>query len=276
MRAHLRLYDSHCHLDFDHFDEDRDAVVERARAVGIERIVVPGVAPSQWARASVLLERYPEVRPAIGLHPEWLGRLPEQEVSEGLRDLEARAGSCGAVAIGECGLDGRYDDAPGAGRERQERVFLHHLEVAEALGLPMILHIVRAHGRAIELLEARGSLAAGGVIHAYSGSAELVPRYAALGFSFGLGGAITHLGAKNARRSAAAIPASRLLVETDAPDQSPRGYLARNEPASLHLVLEELGRLRQVSPEELAERTHENARRLFEPEERRARAAPTC
>lgn len=272
----MRLYDSHCHLDFDDFDDDRDDVVERARAVGVEAIVVPGVSPSQWERSSALVARYPEARLAIGLHPEWLGRLPEAEVSAGLRELEARADARGVVAVGECGLDGRHDDAPGAGRERQEEVFLHHLEVAEALRLPLILHVVRSHGRVIELLEAHGSLASGGVIHAYSGSAELIPRYAALGLSFGLGGAITHLGAKKARRSAAAIPLDRLLIETDAPDQSPRGYLPRNEPASLPLVLEELGRLRRVDPEELAERTRENARRLFEPEGRRAQAAPTC
>ncbi len=267
----MRLYDSHCHLDDDAFDPDRDDVVARARAAGVTAILVPGFDPSLWDGLPALAARHPEVRFAVGVHPFGLAAdAPAAGLASRLAD---RAVALGAAAIGECGFDARTAKSGGASIETQRAVLEAHLDAARALALPIVLHGVHAHGPLLESLERFGPLPAGGALHGFTGPAELVPRYARLGLSFGLGPAILRPSARRPRDAARAVPADLLLVETDAPDM---GWSRedRNEPARVAAVVAELAALRGEAAEDVAERTYGNAARLFGPADRAP--APVC
>lgn len=279
----MRLFDTHCHLDFEAFDADRAEVVERARGAGVDALLVPGYAPRTWARAAALARAIPGARVAVGLHPLALSeprpapalepaRVPRAALDEPAPDLDpehleealyAAARAHGAVAIGECGLDARPGLAP---LERQRLILDAQLRVARALCLPVVLHCVRAHGALLDCLERGGPLPAGGALHAFTGPAELLPRYGRLGLSFGLGGALTRPAARRPQEAARAVPLDRLLLETDSPDMAPEGAPGpRNEPAFLKYTLAALAALRGVPEEELAAAAYDNALRLFGP-----------
>lgn len=260
-------FDSHCHLDFEAFDADRDELVARARLSGVEGLFVPGVRPGQWPRLGRLRRRFERIAVGVGLHPYFLHELREGQLLRALDELPQWYRTTGAVAVGECGLDARTAKAGGADLDRQERVLEAHVELARLLNAPLVLHVVHAHGRALSLLE-RTRPVAGGVLHSYSGSAELVKRYERLGFHFGFSGRITQPSANKVRAALAAVPMDRLLVETDAPDQVPHGWgatvgEARNEPAAVAHIGAVMAELRGVSCEALAEITTRNARRLY-------------
>ena len=244
----MALIDSHCHLDFPVFDDDRDVVVQRARDVGVTGILVPGVAPATWGRVLAVRERYGGmIRVALGLHPHALPALSEAQVDAGLAGLAHRLLAEDACAVGECGLDGLLVKR-GVPWERQEAVLSAQLTVARRLDLPVVLHCVKAHGRLLALLEAGGPIA--GVVHAWTGSAEMTARFAALGLHFGFGGAITRANARRPLEAAAAAPADRVLLETDAPDMAPRGAAfalpvpGRNEPMMVAAFAARLRELR--------------------------------
>ena len=258
------MFDSHCHLDSARFDAERDAVVARARAVGVTGILVPGVEPAEWPRLADVKARYPEVRIAVGLHPQALPGMSAPAIERALAELEATARGLGAVAVGECGFDGGTHGQGGVAWETQALVVDTHVRVAQTLGLPLVLHVLRAHDQALRALERHGPLGAGGVMHSYSGPAELVPRYVALGLSVSFAGSITRERARRPVDAARVVPADRLLVETDAPDQTPTGAdRERCEPAHVALVIAALARARGVTPDEIARLTARNALALF-------------
>ena len=256
------MIDSHCHLDGSAFDDDRAEVLARARAAGVTDLVVPAVEPGGWEALVALAGATPGVHAALGIHPQALPDLPPSEDDRHLADLEALLRRGGVVAVGECGLDGPTA-AAGAPMDRQRAVLRGHLAIARRLGLPVILHSLRAHAEMrAELL--RDGLPSGGVLHSFSGSAEQVPELASLGLHFSFAGPVTFPEARRSVAAARAVPAGRLLAETDAPDQTPhpvRG--SRNEPARLPLVVEGLARARGETPEAVGRLTAENARRLF-------------
>ncbi len=222
------MLDAHCHLDDERFDGERDAVIERARAAGVTGLVVPGVSSDRWRRLPELRQRFREVRIGFGLHPQALDEMTPVQVTAALADLPHWLDQEGAVCVGETGLDRRATPP----LEVQIALTRRHLEIAAERGLPVVLHCVAAHGALIELLEAHGPLA--GMVHAYSGSPELVGRYCALGLHLGFGGAVTWPGAVRPLAALRAVPLERLLLETDAPDQTPHpGRRGRNEPARL-------------------------------------------
>jgi TatD DNase family protein len=254
----VRLYDSHCHLDFEAFDADRDEVVARARGAGVRAILVPGYDVAQWERLPGLRERFPEVRVAVGLHPFAVAR---DASPRGLADaLAERAVATRAVAIGECGVDARIARRGGPNIATQRAILDVHLEVARALGLPVVLHAVHAHGAMLDALSVGGPLRAGGVLHGFTGPAELVPRYLSLGLSFGFGAAVGRPRAKRPKEAARVVPIERLLVETDSPDMGVQG---RNEPAFVAHVVSALAEVRREPETWLAERSYENAVALF-------------
>ncbi len=197
------------------------------------------MAPSSWGRTLEVRDRFDgagvALHAGLGIHPQALPELPAAEVNAGLDALPERLRAAGACAVGECGLDGPSAKL-GVSMERQQEVLRAHLEIARDLGLPVILHCLKAHGALLALLEGFGPLA--GVMHSYSGAAELVPRYLALGLHLSFGGPVTYPGARKPPGAAAAVPDDRLLIETDAPDQVPfpRGEERRNEPAFLPRV----------------------------------------
>lgn len=225
--------DTHCHLDDPAYDEDRDAVVLRAERAGVRRVVVPGVDPASWDRARRCRERYPRlVRLAFGLHPWALRGLDAAARARALDALPAALDD-GAIAVGECGLDGRIAREGGPSLEEQAVILSAQLDLARARGLPVILHAVRAHGALLTLLKARGGPVPG-VLHSYSGPAELLPELVRLGLYVSFGGQVTNPKATKVHKAVRLTPAARLLVESDGPDQPPFPRVsARSEPADV-------------------------------------------
>jgi TatD DNase family protein len=249
------LVDSHCHLDVREFDRDRHDVVARARAAGVRDIVVPAIDAAGWPGLREACAGDPHLHACYGLHPLLLDDHEDAhlEALDGWLERES------PVAVGECGLDYFVD---GLDRDRQMRLFRRQLELARDRDLPVVVHARRAVEDVIIALRDTGGLR--GVVHSYAGSEEQARQLCDIGFHIGLGGPVTYARARRLRRIAAAVPVGQLLLETDAPDQpdcDSRGQ--RNEPAKLPRVLDEIAKLRDVSPTELAEATTANAARLF-------------
>lgn len=256
------LIDSHCHLDDPRFDADREEALARARAAGVGALLLAGVDRDRWRRALPLLAGKPELALAAGVHP-WVAADASPEGLAGeLAWVAEAAADPRCVALGETGLDAARARAPGA-IERQQQAFRRQLELSRATGLPLVLHVVRAHGRALALLRGAGPLP-GGVVHSFAGSPEEARAYLALGLHLSFGTALTRPQPGRLATLAAACPAERLLVETDAPDRPvQQRHGSRGEPADLPLVVAALARARGEDPAQVGEATARAARKLF-------------
>jgi len=250
------VIDSHCHLDGPAFDGDRAAALARARQAGVVGVLVPATRPRSWA--ATLAKRGPGVAIALGVHPQCVPDLDAAELAQTTPDALCAA-AAGAAAIGECGLDGATADLA-----LQERIFRDQIRAARALGLPLVVHVLRAHDRAPQILREERAHEVGGVLHSYSGGAALVPIYRDLGLAFSFAGPITFANARRPVEAARLVPDELLLVETDAPDQAPTEHRGgRNEPAFLPAIIAGLARARRSTPTAIAAVTTANARRLF-------------
>lgn len=253
----MELVDTHCHLYDDPLGRDPEAVLARARAAGVTRLVVPAWNLESWAATRALAGRA-GVHVALGLHP-WAAHEPLDTAR--LRD-ELQA--CGAVAVGEIGLDALVD---GADLPAQGRALAAQLRVAADLRLPVLLHCRGAFEELIRLLRdhgfGSGTDGPRGVVHAFARGPELAGRFLELGLHLAFGGAVTRPGSR-AQRSAVTTPPERILLETDAPaiglhDVEP----AQVEPRHVREVAAALAGLRGEPPERIAEVTTANARALF-------------
>lgn len=251
----MELVDSHCHLDVDAFDGDRAAVVDRARAAGVGRQVVPAIAAAEWSKLGEVCGSFEGLHAAYGLHPLYL----DAHRDEDLKALSERIESERPVAVGECGLDFFVE---GLDRERQQYFFDGQLRLAVEHDLPVIVHARRAVDAVIATF--RRVPGVRGVVHSFSGSPEQARQLWDLGFLVGLGGPVTYDRANRLRRLAAEMPLEHLLLETDAPDQPDADHRGqRNEPARLVRVLDTIAQLRDEAPETIAAATTANAKRLF-------------
>ncbi|MGO4549501.1 TatD family hydrolase [Lysobacter sp. 2RAF19] len=249
------LVDTHCHLDVAEFDADRDAVVARAREVGVTRQIVPAIQANTWPALRDACARDAGLFPAYGLHPMMIAAHREAHLRE-LRDWIERERP---VAIGECGLDFWVEDLD---RDVQATFFDAQLVLAREFDLPVIVHARRAVDAVMAAIKRVGNLR--GVIHSYAGSEEQARQLADLGFLIGIGGPVTYARANRVRRVAASVPLETLLLETDAPDQPDCGHRGqRNEPARMVRVLETVAELRGEDPGVIAKATTWNAERLF-------------
>lgn len=255
------MIDTHCHLDGPSFDADRAEVLARARAAGVTDVVVPAVGPDRWEALLATARDGTGVHVGLGVHPQLLPALDPRDDDRVLAELDAALGRGGAVAVGECGLDGPAAEA-GAAMDRQVAVLAGHLALARKHGLPVMLHGWRAWQPLLALLE-RDGLPAGGVFHSYSAPAAEVAAFARLGLHFAFAGPLTWERAKKPRLALLAVPPDRLLLETDAPDQTPRPHQGRCEPAFLAEVARAAAATLGVTLEALDALTSENARRLF-------------
>ena len=249
--------DTHCHLDADEFDPDRDAVVERARAVGVDMLVMPTGHVDDRAKVAGIAHRH-GFGYALGLHPLWIDGVPEADV-ERLRDAAREAhADPHFVAIGEIGID-CFEPGDVA---RQEWFFREQLRVARDCSLPVIVHVRRSadlllkHLRRIEVT--------GGIVHAFNGSAQQAAQFVALGFRLGFGGALTYSGSKRIRAHAASLPEGAWVLETDAPYIAPSwrrkpDAVDRTEPADLARIADEMAALRGVDCLDLARANQRNA-----------------
>lgn len=253
----MRLVDSHCHLDASEFDADRDAVIERARAAGVHRQLVPAVTAASWPKLRQVCRAAPGLYPAYGLHPTFLAEHRPGDLHELARWIESER----ALAIGECGLDYFVE---GLDRDAQAHYFDGQLRLAREHDLPLIVHARHAVDAVIASIRRLGDGRLRGVVHSFSGSPQQARQLWDQGFMIGLGGPVTYERAQRLRRLVADMPLEFLLLETDAPDQPDAGIRGqRNEPARLHQVLEVVAQLRDEDPESIAATTSANAQRLF-------------
>ncbi len=249
------LIDSHAHIDVAEFDGDRTMALERARAVGVTRQIVPAIALAGFDKLRALCRDEAGLYPAYGLHPMYQSEHRPGHLDI-LRDWLQRERP---IAVGECGLDFFMSDLDA---NRQRQYFRRQLELAREFDLPVILHARRALDEVIATLRDVGN--SSGVVHSFSGSEEQARQLWKLGFCIGLGGPVTYARARRLRGIAATVPLEFLLLETDSPDQPLYGHQGRrNEPALLREVCECVAGLRGASFDEIATATARNAERLF-------------
>lgn len=245
------LIDTHCHLDAKDFDTDRDAVVARACAAGVEHIVVPAIENANFEAVAALCRQYPGCQAAYGIHPMYVGRA----VPEDFERLRAVLRSEQAVAVGEIGLD-RFV----AGRDdvRQEFYFVEQLKIAREFDLPVLLHVRRAIDSILKQL--RLIRMSGGIAHAFNGSRQQADEFIKLGFKLGFGGAMTWPRATRLRELAATLPLESIVLETDSPDIPPVWLgRQRNEPAELATIAQEIAELRKMEVADLVAAMAANA-----------------
>jgi len=256
--------DSHCHIDGEQFDADRDAVVERARDAGVGAMLVVGTGDphsNDFRRAVEVVKRYENVYAAVGVHPHD-AKLYDDKAERHLIDLIASTDKI--IAWGEIGLDFYYDHSP---RDVQERVFRKQIREAGALGLPIIIHSRDADDETVAILreECSGNQDfRGGIMHCFGGTPEMAQGLIEIGFLISFSGNVTFKKAENIRESARVVPLDRLLIETDCPFLAPMPHRGkRNEPAFVVNTAEFLAELYGLELGVLAEATTRNFTEFF-------------
>lgn len=253
------MIDSHCHVDSEQFDADREEVIARALAAGVTTLLAIGTGegPPDLDAAIRLANRHDCFLATVGVHPHNADRVQPETYPE----LNRLAAHPKCVGIGEIGLDYHYDFSP---RPQQQEVFIRHLELAKQLRLPIIIHTREAWDDTVAILRQHWDFELGGVFHCFSEGVEQAAQAVDMNFHIGLGGVLTYPKAERLRDAASFTPLNRMLLETDAPYLAPvpkRGK--RNEPAYVVETARRLAALRGLTLEELDQLTTENFRRLF-------------
>ncbi len=248
----MELIDTHCHIDVDDFDADRDAVLAECRSRDVNRLIVPAVAAAGWDKLLEICRQQDGLYPALGLHPVYVDVHSQADLDA----LEQRIGAePDVVAVGEIGLDFFLAELD---QQRQLKLFEAQLAIAAAANLPVILHVRKAHAQVIDLL--KRFKPRGGFVHAFNGSLDQASQYIDLGFKLGFGGMLTYERSRKLRRLAKELPLESMVLETDAPDMSGKiCHGQRNSPQYLPDYLAALASIRQESPAYIAEKTTNNA-----------------
>ncbi|MCL1796208.1 MAG: TatD family hydrolase [Clostridia bacterium] len=251
------LFDTHCHLYDERFDEDREQILDDMQARGLSPCLLVGADIKSSGQCRALAQARPWLYYAAAVHPHDAKKYNAAALSRLLEMM--RDPKC--VAFGEMGLDYYYDHSP---REIQRDVFAEQLEAAYRIGKPVILHIRDAHGDVTDMLRARKGKLPEGVLHCYSGSAEQAKLYLDMGFYLSLAGPVTFANARGLTQVARIVPEDRLLVETDSPYLSPEPVRGRrNDPRNVEHIARRIAELRGVPYEALASQTRRNGMRLF-------------
>jgi TatD DNase family protein len=252
------LVDSHCHLDFPDFAEDRAAVIARAHEAGVGLMVTISTRVRRFAEIQAIVEAHDSVFGSVGTHPHQAAEEPDVTTDE----LVRLSGHPKIVAIGEAGLDYHYDKSP---RDQQAASFRRHIAAARDTGLPLVIHARSADEDMIRILEEEtGKGAFPAVLHCFSSGAELARRGIALGLYVSFSGILTFRNSQDIRDIAAEVPEDRILVETDAPFLAPVPHRGQtNEPAFTAHTAAVLADVRGWTTEFAAERTTRNFARLF-------------
>ena len=254
----IMLVDSHCHLDFADFDDDRDALVERAGAAGVGTMVTISTRVAKFRALKAMAERYDRIYCSVGTHPHNAAEEPHITAD----DLVRIAAEPQVVANGDAGLDYHYDHSP---RAAQREGFLRHIEAARRTQLPLVIHARDADDDIAAILEDEtGKGVFPFVLHCFSSGASLAERGLALGGYVSFSGILTFKRSDELRAIAASVPMDRLLVETDAPYLAPMPHRGgRNEPAYVVETAKVLADVKGVSYEAIATTTTANFHRLF-------------
>ena len=253
----MRLFDSHCHVDEARFDEDRGAVHDRMAEAGVRLCTVVGSDMATSRHAMEYAASHSDCLAAVGIHPHEASTMAPGDL-ETLRKMLAAPR---VVALGEIGLDYYYDYSS---RDVQREVLIRQLDLACELDVPVIYHIRDAHGDMMDLMRSRKGRLPSGIIHCFSGSWEVAKFYLNQGYYISFAGPVTFKKAPHLQDAARQVPLDRLLIETDSPYLSPEPNRGRrNEPSYVRYVAETIARLREIPLEELAEKTFQNALRVY-------------
>jgi len=258
------LIDTHCHLNFDSYDENRGEIVEKAASAGVTRIIIPAVDIETAHQALNLSQQYDGVYAAVGVHPNSTANFTDETLSA----IETLSHREKVVAIGEIGLDYYWDKSS---KDKQRESFEAQLELASQRKLPVIIHNREASDDVMDVLEQWAKdlpdslKERPGVLHSFSAPAEIAERALAIGFYLGFTGPITFKNAEDLRRIARTVPIDRILVETDGPFLTPHPHRGKrpNKPEYIPFIADRLAGLHNMTLEEMAQHTTANAVRLF-------------
>jgi len=260
------LVDTHCHLNFDVYDPDRSAVVERARQTGINRILIPGVDLETSKTAIQCAHEFPEVFAAVGIHPNDGSSWSEKSLSE----LKSLAGEAKVVAIGEIGLDYYRQHTP---HDLQITIFRQQLDLAAQLNLPVVIHNRDAAADILNILQEWYTILSNGssslrsfpgVMHSFSGDITFADELTSMNFKLGINGPVTFRSSQALQSTVRSLPTDGFLMETDAPFLTPHPFRGkRNEPANVRIVAEKVAELKQETMEKIIQVTTAEADKLL-------------
>lgn len=251
------IFESHAHYDDEAFDEDREALLASLEHQGIERVINVCAEVENWSRTVALMEKYPFIYGAVGVHPDDVGSLNEDRIEE-MRQICRREKT---VAVGEIGLDYYWDKEQ---HESQIYWFERQLQIAREEELPFIIHSREAASDTLETMKRMRAGEIGGVVHCFSYGKEMAREYLNMGLSLGIGGVLTFKNARKLKEVVEYAPLDSLLVETDSPYLAPvsnRGK--RNSSLNLPWVIQVISEIKGISKEQVEEITRENGYRVF-------------
>lgn len=251
----LSLIDSHCHLDDDRLNNNREALIAAARDVGIEQFIVPATTQQRWPLLRQLQLNYDDIHIAYGYHPMFMAEHKHADINK----LESDISEHNAIAVGECGLD---FFASSIDEQEQKKLFEQQLSVAKNMSLPCIVHSRKSLDIVISML--RKKQLVGGVLHSFSGSLQQAQQLNDLGFKLGIAATVCFDRAKKLQAIVKAVGLEYLLLESDAPDQAGPDYRGQlNQPAYMLSQLNKVAELKQLTIAEVAKQTALNVSRLF-------------
>ncbi|RLV61290.1 TatD family deoxyribonuclease [Parashewanella curva] len=253
------LIDSHAHIDFDAFDDDRSELFTKMKAQGIEGVLIPGISPLHWKKQLHVANEY-ECSYAIGVHPWFVGDDVEYDIALLKEECQHQLNNPAFVAIGEAGLD----KIRKRNWAQQLNCFEKQIQLAVELEKPLIIHAVKAHNEVIELLQSYRPKFTG-VIHGFYGSPQLALRYINLGFKLGIGGLLLNDESKKLHQTVKDIPLENFLIETDSPSMLPKNSdQVRNSPLLLPQIVSKLSKLSAKSVTLISEQLRLNYAQAFE------------
>ncbi len=252
----MRIVDVHCHLESSLYEGKLDGIVADARSAGIVKLITSSITPGEWELSRSLAARYDMVEYSLGVHP-WYIRESDFAAVDTLPEAAMR----GAVAIGEAGLDKKISNPP---FDTQLRIFTRQVIIARQLNLPLIIHCRGAYYELITCLKQAGVPSPGGVVHSFSGSVEIAEELIKLGISFSMGGVLTYRNSKKRNEVVRRIYPDHFMLETDSPDIPPvEAKDSLHVPSNITWNLRAASEILSVSEEKIAERTTQNASRIF-------------
>ncbi len=253
----MALFDTHAHLDFSRYKKDREQVIKRAAAAGVEQIINVGADMQSSYKSVDLAENNEGIFASVGVHPHEASSYN----LDAAKELQKLAEKDEVVAVGETGLDYHYDNSP---REEQRQAFRSQLRLAQSLNMPVIIHSREAEEDTLDILEEEWQNNSGAVVHCYSSGKEMAGQLVKKGFYLGFTGLITFSNLGWLREIVADTPLDQILVETDSPYMSPdpkRGK--RNEPARVKFVANQVAECHDITFDEAARITYDNGQKLF-------------
>jgi TatD DNase family protein len=276
----MNWIDSHCHLTDLRIFDSRKTIIQEAEAQGISFFMLGGVSPDEWSRQFQIAAEYPKkIGLCLGLHPYFAAHHEEEECEAALDLLARKLGelkrrpqsqleslSGGPLfALGETGLDFRPPYVLGESREKQIRCFEAQIELSQVLSLPLVLHIVQAHEKALTVYDFFGSSkGGGGLVHAFSGSLDIAEQWTRRGFLISVGGSVTYEKNQKLQHAVKHMPLEWLVIESDSPDQKPENWKkSLNEPSSLLDVALKIAQLRGITSQDVFELSRNNFKRVF-------------